>query len=265
MVLNLAVNARDAMPRGGTLTIETGNIELHAAGTALQAEVIPGPYVRLSMTDTGTGMSREALERAFEPFFTTKAVGKGTGLGLSMVYGFAKQSGGHVTIDSEQGQGTTVRLYLPRTRQEDREAEQKPLSAEPRSRGETVLVVEDDSNIRALAGRMLAELGYGILEAGDDRAALAAMADGDRINLMLIDVVLAGRMNGLELAEEAKRRYPGVKVLFMSGYLDTPTLEQANLDKEAELLIKPFPKSVLAQRVRAILDGGPAEFQPTDG
>jgi PAS domain S-box-containing protein len=262
-VLNLAVNARDAMPRGGRLTIETGNIELDADDMAQRAEAVPGAYVILSMTDTGTGMSSEALEHVFEPFFTTKAVGKGTGLGLSMVYGFAKQSGGHVTIDSEKGHGTTVKLYLPRTRQEDRGAELESVFEEPGSRGETILVVEDDAIVRAMVGSMLAELGYGILEVGDGRAALAAMAEVSRVDLVLIDVVLPGMMNGLELAEEAKRRYPGVKVLFMSGYLDIPILQQANLDEETELLIKPFLKSALAQRVRAILDGGPTEFRRT--
>jgi PAS domain S-box-containing protein len=263
-VLNLAVNARDAMPRGGRLIIETGNIELDADDTAQHAEAVPGAYVTLSMTDTGTGMSPEALEHVFEPFFTTKPVGKGTGLGLSMVYGFAKQSGGHVTINSEQGRGTTVKLYLPRTRQERREAEQEPILEEPDSRGETILVVEDDTNVRALVGSMLAGRGYGILEAGDGSAALAAMADCARIDLMLIDVVLPGTMNGLELAEEAKRRYPDVKVLFMSGYLDTPILQQANLDQDTELLIKPFLKGALAQRVRAMLDGGPTESGRTN-
>jgi nitrogen-specific signal transduction histidine kinase/CheY-like chemotaxis protein len=253
-LLNLAVNARDAMPKGGRLTIETANIELDHDYAAALGDVTPGHYVRLSVTDTGIGIPPEIIEHVFEPFFTTKEVGEGSGLGLSMVYGFVKQSGGHVTISSEPGCGTTVQLYLPQAEVPVQPAGQEPVMGDTEARGETVLVVEDDPDVRSLVISLLQRFGYNVLEAGDGAEALAALQDYSRIDLLLSDVVLPGGVSGSDLAEQVTDRYPGIKVLFMSGYPDAPH-RRGPLVENTELLGKPFGKRDLAQKVRAVLNG----------
>ena len=254
-VLNLAVNARDAMPEGGRLTIETANVHLDEDYAATQAEVVAGEYVMLAMTDTGKGMDQNTLEHAFEPFFTTKDVGEGSGLGLSMVFGFAKQSGGHVTLYSELGQGTTVKLYLPR----DRRALDAPMqvSADPPSaEGETILVVEDDPDLRKLVVSMVRGLGYNVIAANDGKSALEAVAKARHIDLLLTDVVLPGGMSGPEIASEAGKGMPGLKVLMMSGYPRDAITQKSRLDDGVLLLEKPFRKVVIAQKIRDALAVG---------
>jgi CheY-like chemotaxis protein len=254
-LVNLALNARDAMPEGGKLTIETANVRLDDDYAAAQAEVKPGQYVMLTVTDTGTGMPSEIREHVFEPFFTTKAVGDGSGLGLSMVYGFVKQSGGHVTVYSEEGEGTTIKLYLPRST-ETAAAEKKPVLDEvPVARGETVLVVEDDPDVRTLAVALLSNLGYQIMEAATGPAALEQLGSAAQANLLLTDVVLPGGMNGRELATEVVRRVPGIQVLYMSGYTEDAIMHHGRLDADAKLLQKPFRRADLARAVRSVLDG----------
>ncbi len=255
-LLNLTINARDAMPGGGKLSIEAANAPLDDAYAAAQADVAPGEYVVLSVADSGTGMPPEVQARVFEPFYTTKETGKGSGLGLSMVYGFAKQSGGHVTIYSEEGHGTTVKIYLPRTQETDLHSVPEDPSEVPDSRGETVLLVEDDPDVQTLAVALVASLGYEILAASDGKAALRALQESSRINLLFTDVVLPGGMNGPALAAEVQRRRPEIKVLFMSGYTEKGILHQAQLPEGSELLNKPFGKADLARKLRQVLDGG---------
>ncbi len=202
-IINLAVNARDAMPTGGKLTIETSNTALDESYAATDAEVVPGQYVMIAVSDSGFGMSKETLSRAFEPFYTTKEVGRGTGLGLSMVYGFVKQSGGHVTIYSEEGQGTTIKLYFPRFRGEIDHLPVADAAAIPTSsEGEVILVVEDNDEVRAYSKMILTELGYLVLEAADCEAGLGILRTDRRIDLLFTDVVLPGR-TGKQLADEA--------------------------------------------------------------
>jgi PAS domain S-box-containing protein len=253
-LVNLAINARDAMPDGGKLTIETANARLDDDYAAAQADVKPGQYVMIAVTDTGSGMPPEVREQVFEPFFTTKKVGAGSGLGLSMVYGIVKQSGGNVTIYSEEGEGTTIKLYLPRST-ETEVAETKPATNEvPVARGETVLVVEDDPDLRTLAVALLSDLGYQVKEAATGPAALGQLGSTTRANLLLTDVVLPGGMNGRELATEANRRAFGIKVLYMSGYPEDAIMHHGRLDADVELLQKPFRKADLARAVRKVLD-----------
>ena len=256
-LLNLGVNARDAMPHGGKLTIETANAYLDAAYVAAYPDVQPGQYVMLAVTDTGSGMSAETIAKAFDPFFTTKPAGLGTGLGLSMVYGFTKQSGGHAKIYSEIGHGTTVKLYLPRAPldAEVAQPEQPTRSAEPQARGETILVVEDDEAVRAVTTGFLDDLGYNALCAGDAAAALALVREHADIVLLLTDVVLPGGTNGRKLAEEVLRIRPGLKVLFTSGYTPNAIIHGGILDPDVELLSKPFTAPALAEKLRAILQG----------
>jgi CheY-like chemotaxis protein len=255
-LLNLAVNARDAMPSGGHLTIETANVFLDEGYAALQSEVLPGQYVVIAVTDTGTGMPRDVLERAFEPFFTTKAVGHGTGLGLSQVYGFVKQSGGHVKIYSESGQGTSVKIYLPRLLVEvaDAEPAAQPRVSEAGRHSETILVVEDDESVRAYSTETLAELGYRVLEAAAASEALAIIANEPDLALIFTDVGLAGPMNGRQLAEQARRLRPDVKVLFTTGYARNAIVHDGRLDAGVQLLTKPFTYEALAAKVREVLD-----------
>ena len=253
-LLNLALNARDAMPDGGKLTIETANARLDDDYAAAQAEVTPGHYVMLAVTDTGSGMAPAVQERVFEPFFTTKAVGAGSGLGLSMVYGFVKQSGGHVSIYSEPGDGTTIKLYLPRSTEAEAAERAPATDAVPRARGETVLVVEDDPDVRMLAVTLLGNLGYQTKAAATAAAALEQLGATARINLLLTDVVLAGGMNGRALATEVKRRAPEIQILYMSGYTENAIMHQGRLDTDAELLQKPFRRADLARAVRKVLD-----------
>ncbi|WP_166038076.1 PAS domain S-box protein [Sphingosinicella sp. YJ22] len=257
-ILNLAVNARDAMPDGGKLTIETANTHLDRAYVAENSEVLPGQYVAICVTDTGTGMDEETIARAYEPFFTTKEVGKGTGLGLSMVYGFVKQSGGHVKIYSEPGEGTCVKIYLPRLAGDVREDEEKDAAPVPGGDGrETILVCEDDEDVRAYTVEVLRELGYRVLEAVDGPAALRRLEQRDgEIDLLFTDIVLPSGMNGEVLAQQARAMRPDLKVLFTTGYARNAMMHQGRLDPGVELITKPFAYAELAARVRDMLDGG---------
>ena len=254
-LLNLSINARDAMPDGGTLTIETVNISLGEESAAAEADVEPGDYVVLVISDTGTGIEPESLEHVFEPFFTTKEVGKGTGLGLSMVYGFAKQSSGTATISSEPGEGTTVKLYLPRAKEAaDAQNARLATARTPTSKGEKILVVEDDAEVRALAVRLLTRFGYEIAEAGSAEAALETMKHAAPIDLLLTDVVLPGAMNGPELVAEIRRQSPATKQLYMTGYAEQALNDQHGLDGKTRVLHKPFRMAELANTVRSVLD-----------
>jgi PAS domain S-box-containing protein len=255
-ILNLAVNARDAMPNGGKLIIECANKVFDNDYVEQNLEVLPGQYVTIAVTDTGTGMSKDILERVLEPFFTTKPVGKGSGLGLSMVHGFAKQSGGHLKIYSEPGHGTTINLHLPKASaiaSEQRTPSERPDL--PASKGgEHVLVVEDDQDLRTLTLRILTGLGYRTIEAPDGPAACLILDQPCHIDLLLTDVVLPNGMQGPALAEQAQLRRPGLKVLFMSGYPRDAVFRDGLLDNRMPLLTKPFPKGELARMVREILD-----------
>ncbi|MGA0600260.1 PAS domain-containing protein [Caulobacter sp. KR2-114] len=256
-ILNLALNARDAMDDGGKLTIETGNTYLDREYAGSNMEVAPGQYAMISVSDTGSGMSPETLLRVFEPFFTTKEVGRGTGLGLSMVYGFVKQSGGHVKVYSEVGVGTTVKIYLPRLVGAEAVADevQAPLAPEG-TRDETILVCEDDDDVRAYSVEMLRELGYRVLEAHDGPSALRLLQRQEgRVDLLFTDVVLPGGMTGAVLAREARALRPDVKVLFTTGYARNAIVHHGRLDPGVELLTKPFAYADLAARVRDLLDG----------
>ncbi|HEV2622993.1 MAG TPA: ATP-binding protein [Frateuria sp.] len=255
-LVNLAVNARDAMPEGGCLTIETSNACLDEDYVASVPEPLPaGHYVLIAVSDTGHGMDRTALQKAFEPFFTTKDVGKGTGLGLSQVYGFARQSGGHVRIYSELGHGTTVKLYLPRcldSRSVDTVAPQMENLA-PRG-SETVLLVEDHDDLLAYSASVLRELGYRVLAAPNAEVGMALLRREPEIDLLFTDVVLPGGVDGRQLAEEAGRYRPGLRVLFTSGYARNAILRDGRLDAGMDLLPKPFTGQALAARIRAALD-----------
>lgn len=255
-LLNLAINARDAMPDGGKLTLETYNAHLDEAYASAHAEVIPGQYVVISVSDTGTGMDTETLSRVFEPFFTTKEQGKGTGLGLSQVYGFVKQSKGHVKIYSEVGEGTTVKIYLPRLLAEGAIDEVMESPAIPEAAaGEVVLVIEDDPDVRAYSVESLRELGYQVLEAKDGPTALQAISDiGGKVDLIFSDVVLPGGMSGAEVVAKAREMYPGMKALFTTGYSRNAIVHHGRLDKGVHLLPKPFSFEDLAVRVRDVLD-----------
>jgi PAS domain S-box-containing protein len=255
-ILNLAINARDAMPDGGKLTIETANAHLDEAYAAAHADVAPGQYVAICITDTGTGMPPDVIERVFEPFFTTKPLGQGTGLGLSMVYGFAKQSEGHVKIYSEVGTGTTIRVYLPRHRGAAQEEPSAVASSEaPRAEaGETVLVVEDEPVIRNLIVEVLQDLGYHALEASDGPAGLKVLQSRQRIDLLVTDVGLPG-INGRQLADAARDTRPGLKVLFITGYAENATLANGFLDPGMEMITKPFAVEALATRIRTMIQG----------
>ena len=255
-VINLAVNARDAMPAGGRLTIETANASLDEAYVkALIEPVKPGQYVLVAISDTGTGMSSETLSRVFEPFFTTKEVGKGTGLGLSQVYGFIRQSGGHVRIYSELGEGTTVKLYLPRATEQDVDAESAPDGERGADGGsETILVVEDHEDLRAYCVGVLQELGYRVLEASNGRRALEILQADTDVALLFTDVVLPDGLDGRELAREAQHRRPGLRVLFTTGYARNAVIHNGRLEAGVCLIGKPFTFAELAARVRAVLD-----------
>lgn len=256
-VVNLGVNARDAMPAGGKLTIETSNVALDEAYQAIDAEVRPGQYVMVSVSDTGFGMDRDTLARVFEPFFTTKDVGKGTGLGLSMVYGFVKQSGGHVTIYSEPGEGTTVKMYFPRFYGDLAGEPQSPVERNiPRAvDGEVILLVEDNEDVRAYSTSVLRDLGYEVLEAADFKDGLALLNSAPRIDLLFTDVVLPGE-SGRELADAALKIRPNLKVLFTTGYSRNAIIHQGRLDPGVHLLPKPFTFEQLACRARDVLDRG---------
>jgi signal transduction histidine kinase len=251
-ILNLAINGRDAMPKGGTLTIEAANVHLDAQYAATEAEVSAGDYVLLSVTDTGCGMSPEVLERAYEPFYTTKEPGAGTGLGLSMVYGFVKQSKGHIKIYSEVGHGTSVKLYLPRAAAVS--AIPAPVDAGAIPKGhETILVVEDNSALRAATVNQLTTFGYRVLEAESAPAALDMIARHPEISLLFSDVVMPGGMTGLELAREARRRWPELKVMLTSGYTSLPMADRSADMAGLEILVKPIRMRDLALKVRQVL------------
>ena len=255
-VLNLAINARDAMTAGGRLTIETANVVLDERYARGHAEVVAGDYVMIAVTDTGTGMTPEVIERAFEPFFTTKEAGRGTGLGLSMVFGFAKQSAGHVKIYSELGQGTSVKLYLPRvigaSAQYERPAEPVELPAQ----SATILVVEDDEAVREIVVLHLRDFGYSVIEAGDGAQALKRAQEVGHLDMVLTDVVLPGTMRGKELVQHLSDISPGLKVLFMSGYTENAIVHHGKLDDGVQLLSKPFKRDQLARKVAEVLGHG---------
>jgi PAS domain S-box-containing protein len=252
-LVNMSINARDAMPGGGTLTIETANIELDEDYAAHHMEVEPGEYVMLAVSDTGAGMPPEVIARAFEPFFTTKEEGKGTGLGLSQVFGWVKQSGGHIKIYSELDHGTTIKLYLPRASAVTRETAAQP-AEETSTRGhETILVVEDNPNVRRTVGRQLADLGYTVLEAENGESAIALIESGEPFDLMLTDVVMPGGISGYDLAEAAEAMRPSCKVLFTSGYTALAASGRRPAGK-GTLLSKPYSKRKLGQVIRSALD-----------
>jgi signal transduction histidine kinase len=255
-LLNLVINARDAMPEGGKLTVETANVRLDQSYAARNDQVTPGHYVMIAVSDTGDGMAPEVAARAFEPFFTTKQVGHGTGLGLSMVYGFVKQSGGHVKIYSEKQQGTTVKLYLPRvTSGLGEEAPgQGADGADGAPADGTILVVEDDDVVRNYTARVLRDRGYAVIEASSGAAALAMLGSGARVDLLFTDVVMP-RMNGRELAEAARLLSRDLKIVYTSGYSPNALFHGGTLDPTAPLLPKPFTADALLRRVRKTLDG----------
>jgi PAS domain S-box-containing protein len=266
-ILNLAINARDAMDGDGRLTIEVANAALDDGYCAVHPEVAPGQYVLLAVSDTGSGMPQEVIDQAFEPFFSTKPEGKGTGLGLSMVYGLVKQSGGHVKIYSEVGEGTTVKIYLPRSLQaEDLAGEQM---AQPATGGhETVLVVEDDEQVRLTVVDMLADLGYRVLRANDAASALTVIDSGIHIDLLFTDVVMPGPLRSPELARKARERLPNVAVLFTSGYTENAIVHGGRLDPGVELLGKPYARDALARKIRHVLANQQqknAALQPSPG
>jgi signal transduction histidine kinase/DNA-binding response OmpR family regulator len=251
-ILNLGINARDAMPAGGRLTIEAGNALLDDEYARVHEDVQPGQYVMVGVTDTGSGIAPHLLERVFEPFFSTKPEGKGTGLGLSMVYGFVKQSGGHVKIYSEPDQGTTIKIYLPRVFQvEDTRTDETAAPAHGGS--ETVLVVEDDDEVRETAVGLLADLGYRVLKAREAMGALSVIESGVPVDVLFTDVVMPGPLRSPELARQARERLPGLAVLFTSGYTENAIVHGGRLDRGVELLSKPYTREALARKIRHVL------------
>jgi signal transduction histidine kinase len=252
-LLNLVINARDAMPSGGKLTVETTNRHLDSVFTAAYGTLSPGDYVELSVSDTGCGIPQSVMGRVFDPFFTTKPIGQGTGLGLSMIYGFARQSRGHVTIHSEVGKGTTVSLFLPRFVGEVvTDAAVNPALLPFANAGETVLIVEDDPAVRVLVSAVLKELGYAFVEAGDADAAVPIIESEQRIDLMISDVGLPG-MNGRQLAEIGRQIRPDLKVLFITGYAEHAAVRGGFLDPGMQLITKPFTFELLTAKVREMI------------
>jgi CheY-like chemotaxis protein len=252
-VLNLCVNSRDAMPGGGKLIIETGIATLDPEQLEQNADVTPRQYILISVSDTGCGISPENLDRVFDPFFTTKEVGKGTGLGLSMVYGFIKQSQGRINFYSEPGHGTTVKLYLPMADQECEESIPDPAILVDLQGSEVILLVEDNAPVREFAKTQLLHLGYRVLEAANGKDALAVLREHKDIDLLFTDVVMPGGLNGRELAQEARKLYPALKVLFCSGYAESAVLHMGLMDKDVQLLNKPYSRLQLAKRIRGML------------
>lgn len=252
-LLNLCINARDAMPDGGRVTIETANKWLDGHW-ASERGLLPGQYVSLCVTDTGTGMTPDVIARAFDPFFTTKPLGEGTGLGLSMVYGFARQSGGQIRIYSEVGMGTTMCIYLPRHHGEEADDADLPQVIEVKSAGGTVLVVDDESSIRMMVVEVLNESGYSTLEAGDGRNALAILQSGTAIDLLITDVGLPGGMNGRQVADAARVDRPDLKVLFITGYAENAVFGNAHFEPGMQVLTKPFTLESLSRRIQQIFE-----------
>jgi CheY-like chemotaxis protein len=250
-LLNLGINARDAMPAGGTLTIETANLLIDDAFAARHPELVPGPYVQVAVRDSGVGIAAEILGRVFDPFFTTKAKGKGTGLGLSMVYGFVRQSGGHVTIQSAPGQGTAIEIYLPQAAADDRAPALAPLPAAAQLGGsEHILLVEDDELVRDHAERLLRQLGYRVSCAAGGPQALALLQRGEPVDLLFTDVIMPGGMNGPQLAAAVQLQRPELPVLYTSGYTENAI---AHLDPGTLLLHKPYRRRTLAEKIRQAL------------
>jgi len=257
-LLNLCVNARDAMPGGGKLIVETGIAELDAGYAEQNPDIAPGQYILIAVSDTGCGISPENLDRVFEPFFTTKEVGKGTGLGLSMVYGFIKQSQGHVKIYSEPGKGTSVKLYLPKANRESEPSNQEAIQIADLHGSEIILLVEDNAPVREFAKTQLLYLGYRVLEAANGKDALAVLREHPEIELLFTDVVMPGGLNGRELAHEARKLYPALKVLFCSGYAESAILHMGLLDEDVQLLNKPYSRLEMARRIRGMLTARPS-------
>ncbi|WP_410003855.1 ATP-binding protein [Pseudomonas lini] len=252
-LLNLVLNARDAMPDGGKLLVKTSNQHLDTGFTEAHSNLQPGDYIVLSVTDTGCGMPQSTINRAFDPFFTTKPIGQGTGLGLSMIYGFSKQSGGHVSIQSEVGKGTKVSLFLPRFTGELLQDTQVDAQHAPYARnGETVLIVEDDPAVRVLVSAVLSELGYAFVEAGDADSAVPILDSGQRIDLLISDVGLPG-MNGRQLAEIGRQYRPDLKVLFITGYAEHAAVRGGFLDPGMQMITKPFTFDLLTAKVREMI------------
>jgi CheY-like chemotaxis protein len=252
-ILNLTINARDAMPDGGRLTIRTSNAYLDAAQAANA-----GDYVCVRVTDTGTGMTPDVLERAFDPFFTTKPIGQGTGLGLSMIYGFMRQSGGHARIESEPGKGTSVSLYLPRSLAEAADDDTLPFAQATPHRadeGATVLVLEDEIIVRGIVVEVLEDLGYRAIEAADGPAGLEILRAGGRIDLVITDIGLPG-LNGRQVAEAARLLRPELKILFMTGYAETAAMADGFLQPGMQMITKPFAIHSLATRIKTIIETG---------
>jgi PAS domain S-box-containing protein len=262
-LINLAINARDAMPDGGKLMLETANVVLDAGYAQNNADVRPGAYVMIAVSDTGAGMSAEVRDKAFEPFFTTKETGKGTGLGLSMVYGFVKQSGGHIKVYSEEGHGTSIKLYLPAA---SGSADASiPVVAPARGAGETILVVEDDALVRGFVITQLQSLGYRTVAVADGRTALEYVDSGQPLDLLFTDVVMPGGMTGRQLAVEVTQRRPGTKLLYTSGYTENSIVHHGRLDHGVMLLSKPYRKSELSSMVRLALGDGTAKTLESSG
>jgi signal transduction histidine kinase len=262
-ILNLALNARDAMAEGGKLTIETSNAILDDGYAKSNGDVAAGPYVMIAVTDSGHGIPAGILESVFEPFFTTKEVGKGSGLGLSMVYGFVKQSHGHIRIESEEGQGTTVKIYLPRAAGVALPAVEIKRTSGVEGGNETILVVEDDKLVRTFVVGLIRSLGYVALSAVDADEALVVIDSAQTIDLLFTDMIMPGSMNGRQLADEALRRRPSLKVLFTSGYTDNTIIHYGRLDAGVMLLAKPYQRGDLARMIRSALDAGVTLHPPT--
>ena len=254
IIVNLAVNARDAMPAGGHLTIETANVTLDKSYVATHLEVEPGRYVLLVISDTGVGMPQETLTQIFEPFFTTKALGRGTGLGLATVYGIVKQNQGNIQVYSEEGVGTSFKIYLPYSQPTPATSEWTPASYVITGGQETILLVEDDTQVRTLIQQVLQNLGYKILAAQNGPVALQLAANyNERIHLLLTDVVMRG-MSGKTLAEELSRTRPDIKLLFMSGYTENTIAHHGDLNPGAAFMQKPLSPTIIARKVRELLD-----------
>ncbi len=253
-LLNLAINARDAMPQGGVLTVATRNVSLKDGDVATFEEFTPGDYVLITVSDTGTGMARETVEKAFEPFFTTKDVGVGTGLGLSMTYGFVKQSNGHVTLKSTPHQGTVISLYLPRSKKRLESSSNRSTTDDVPPGTEIILVVEDNEDVRHISANALRNRGYSVIEAENGSEAIQHLKNGQAIDLLFTDVILPGGMNGVDIATEARRLQQGIKVLFTTGYAENAVMHDGQLDPATTLLVKPYRRDELLKRIRTILE-----------
>lgn len=258
-LLNLAVNARDAMPDGGKLTIETANALLDSDYATYNYEVIPGEYVMICVSDTGTGMTPDTLQRAFEPFFTTKGIGKGSGLGLSMVFGFTKQSGGHIKIYSELGEGTAIKLYFPRVRGVRQSTSQPATELVLQGEGEHILIAEDDDLVLKHLDAQLRSLGYCVTAVTSGPEALASLKIHSDIELLLTDIIMPGGMNGRELADRARAEFPLLKVLYTSGYTENAIVHHGRLDPGTDLLSKPYTRMALATKLRQVIKAPTSE------